>query len=285
MTTLRPSFGSFLQSMGRSTHVAIVTVGALLFLFPFAWLLSSAFKPNAEIFDWPPRLIPANPTLDNLTQTVRHTPVASATLNSAIIAGSSCLATLSVCSLAGYAFAKFPQAPFHGPLYGIVLGTMMIPSAVTLIPVYCLLMQLGWVNTYQAMFLPGAASGFGVFWLRQTMASSVPDELLDAARLDGCGEFASFWRIALPLSYPALAALAILVILGSWNNLIWAFVILQTNEMQTLPLLIFRLQDEVQTPYAIVMASSMIATLPLVAAFLFFHRYFIAGLSAGAIKS
>jgi cellobiose transport system permease protein len=162
---------------------------------------------------------------------------------------------------------------------------MMIPSAVTLIPVFVVMVKLHLVNTYWAMIIPGAASAFGIFWMRQYMSSNVPDDLLHAARIDGCGEFRIYWRIALPIARPALAALGIMQLIGSWNNLMWAFVVLRTADMQTLPIVIYLMQGEQRTPYGMLMAGGLVATLPLVLAFLFFQRQFVQGITAGAIKA
>jgi multiple sugar transport system permease protein len=135
------------------------------------------------------------------------------------------------------------------------------------------------------MILPGAASAFGIFWMRQYIIANVPDDLLSAARIDGCGEWGIYWQIVLPVIRPALGALGILLLIGSWNNLMWAFIVLRSEDMYTLPLLIYLLQGEDRTPYGMLMAAGLLATLPLVIAFLFFQRSFISGITAGAVKS
>lgn len=257
---------------------------SLLFLFPFYWLILSAFRGPNEIFQLPPRLFPNQLQTVNFVDLFRQTKIARAFFNSVFIVATQCLLSLFICSLAGYAFAKFPAAPGNRKLFAFVLGTMMIPAAVTMIPVYVILMKLDWINTYRAMVVPGAASAFGIFWMRQYMAANIPTAILDAARMDGCSEFGIYWRIALPLARPALAALAVILLIGSWNNLMWAFIILQTDDMQTLPLLVYLLQDETHTPYGMLMAGSLLATLPLVVAFLIFQKQFISGLAAGAVK-
>jgi cellobiose transport system permease protein len=256
-----------------------------MFLFPFYWLAVSAFKPQQQMFSLPPTFWPAPATWENFNNLFAGTPVRHAFFNSVFIAAANCLLSLFLCSLAGFAFAKYPRAPGNHALFLFVLATMMIPAAVTLIPVYVILMKLGWINTYWAMVVPGAASAFGIFWMRQYLMNNLAGELLDAARIDGCSEFGIYWRIALPIARPALAALAVMILIGSWNNLMWAFIVLRTDDMQTLPLLIYLLQDELHTPFGMLMAAGFIATLPLVVAFLFFQRHFISGLSAGAIKA
>ena len=258
---------------------------ALIFLFPFYWLAISAFKSQSQIFSLPPQWIPRPPRFANFTQLYAETNLIRAFFNSVLIAAGHVSLALFLCSLAGYAFAKYPGAWGHGPLFAFVLGTMMIPGAVTLIPVFLVLLKLHLLNTYWAMIVPGAANAFGIFWMRQYMRANVADDLVDAARIDGSTEFGIYRHIALPIAKPALAALGIILLIGSWNNLMWAFIVLRTKEMQTLPVVIYLLQGEIRTPYGMLMAGGLLTTLPLVLAFLFFQKHFIRGITAGAIKA
>lgn len=257
---------------------------SMVFLLPFFWLAVSAFKSQSEIFATPPQWIPHPWRWDNFAQMYRETPLVRAFLNSTLIAAGHVTLALFLCSLAGYAFAKFPTAPGNRKLFAILLGTLMIPGAVTLIPTFVILMKLHMVNTYWSMIIPGSASAFGIFWMRQYIAGHVPDELLQASRIDGCSEFGIYWRIVLPLAKPALSALGIMLLIGSWNNLMWAFLVLRTKAMQTLPLLIYLLQGETRTPFGMLMAGGLLTTLPLVIGFLLFQRQFISGITAGAVK-
>lgn len=269
----------------RSFGMALLLLAAtVLFAFPFYWLLISAFKSKADIFALPPGLLPIPPVLDNFAQAFAETNILRAFANSLVIAVAHVSLALFLCSLGGYAFAKFPHARGNRFLFALVIGTMMVPQAITMIPSFVVLANLRLVNTYWAMVLPGAASAFGIFWMRQYIASHVPDELIDAARIDGCGEFRIYWNIVLPVCRPPLAALGVLTLIANWNNLMWAFVVLRTEEMYTLPLQIYLLQGEVHTPYGMLMACGLLATLPLVVAFLFFQKAFIEGLTAGAVK-
>ncbi|MCP4640925.1 MAG: carbohydrate ABC transporter permease [bacterium] len=269
----------------RVVYYASLICWSTLFIFPFYWLLISAFKTRAQIFTMPPQFIPMPPVAENFMNVFRMTSLARAFLNSCIISGGHVLLALFLCSLGGYAFAKFKRAPGRNGLFAFVLGTMMIPGAVTMIPVFIVLINLGLVNTYWAMIIPGAASAFGIFWMRQYIDSTVHDDLLAAARVDGCSEFGIYWRVVLPVCQPALAALGILLLIGIWNNLMWAFVVMRQEEMYTMPLLIYLLQGEMRTPYGMVMAGGLLATLPLVIAFLLFQRSFIQGMTAGALKA
>jgi ABC-type glycerol-3-phosphate transport system permease component len=269
----------------RAVVYAGLTAMAVLFLFPFFWLLTAAFKTQAQIYATPPVWLPNPRHIQNFAQLYDETNILRAFFNSVVIAVGHVALALFLCSLAGFAFAKYPRAPGNSRLFAFVLGTMMIPGAVTLIPVFLVMIKLHIINTYWAMIIPGAASAFGIFWMRQYMGSNVPDDLVHAARIDGCTEFGIYSRIAVPIARPALAALGIMVLIGTWNNLMWAFVVLRTKEMYTLPVLIYLLQGEQRTPWGMLMAGGLVTTLPLVLAFLFFQRQFIAGITSGAIKA
>jgi ABC-type glycerol-3-phosphate transport system permease component len=260
-------------------------IAAMIFLAPYYWLGTNAFKTQEQIFTLPPQLVPTDPTLQNFRDAFAQSGLLRAFLNSTLIAIGHVVLALFLTSLAGYAFAKYRSAPGNNALFLVVLGTMMIPGAVTTIPVFVVMANLGLVNSYWAMIIPGAASAFGIFWMRQYITANVPDDLLAAARIDGCGEFGIYWRIVLPVIVPALGALGILLLISTWNNLMWALLMMRTDNMQTLPLLIYLLSGEQRTPYGLVMASGVLATLPLVIAFLMFQRSFISGITAGSIKS
>jgi ABC-type glycerol-3-phosphate transport system permease component len=285
MGNVRRLPSSVIVRLRRATLYAGLVLASLIFLFPFYWLLVSAFKSQADIFRLPPVWVPSPPRLANFEQLYRETNILRAFFNSVVVAVGHVGLALFLCSLAGFAFAKYPRAPGNSRLFAFVLGTMMIPGAVTLIPVFLVLINLHMVNTYWAMIIPGAASAFGIFWMRQYMASNVPDDLIHAARIDGCDEFGIYRRVALPIARPALAALGIMVLISTWNNLMWAFIVIRTREMLTLPLLIYLLQGEQRTPWGMLMAGGLLTTLPLVAAFLLFQKQFISGITQGAIKA
>lgn len=276
---------SKLQTRLRSGFsYGILTVAAVIFAFPLYWLVVSAFKKPSQIFTMPPQWLPHPPTVQSFADVYHQTNLLQAFFNSVVTSGGNILLSLFLCSLAGYAFAKYPAAPGHGKLFGFVLATMLIPGAVTLIPSFLVLVHLHWIDTYLALIIPGAVSAFGIYWMRQYISANVPEDLLNAARLDGCSEFGIYWRIVLPVARPALAALGIMQLIGSWNNLLWPFIVLRTPSMFTLPVVIYLLDGEIRTPYGLLMAGGLLATLPLVLAFLFFQRQFIAGITAGAVK-
>ncbi|HOX37886.1 MAG TPA: carbohydrate ABC transporter permease [Candidatus Brocadiia bacterium] len=268
----------------RGAIYALLFCLALVFVFPFYWLFISAFKSPDQIFTIPPQFLPETWRLDNFRDVFAKTKILRAFANSTLIAAGHCSLSVLLCAMGGYAFAKFPNAPGRAKLFAFVLGTMMIPGEVTLIPSFIIMVKLGLVNSYWALIIPGAANAFGIFWMRQYIAGNVPDALLDAARVDGCGEVAMFFRVVMPVIRPALAALLILRLMYSWNNLMWAFIMLRTEEMQTMPLLIYLLQGERNTPYGMLMAGCLLITLPLIIAFVLFQKHFIGGITAGAVK-
>ncbi|MEO7716053.1 MAG: carbohydrate ABC transporter permease [Capsulimonas sp.] len=272
------------RTVERGAIYAILTIFALVFLFPFYWLLISAFKTQGQMFAMPPQWIPHPATLQNFSDLFHKTNLPRAFVNSVIVSGANVFFSVFLCSLAGYAFAKYPLAPGRDRLYNFVLGTMLIPSAVTLIPSYMILVRLHWIDSYAALIVPGLVGAFGIFWMRQYMIANVPDDLINAARIDGCSEFGIYWRIVVPVARPALAALGIMQLIGSWNNLMWAFIVLRTKDMYTLPLVIYLLNGENTQPYGMLMAGGLLTTLPLVLAFLFFQKQFIAGITSGAVK-
>lgn len=272
------------RALGRAGLYALLTAAALVFLFPFYWLLVSAFKTQQQMFLLPPRWLPHPWIGRNFVDLWQQTDLPRAFLNSVITAGGFVGLSLLLCSMAGYAFAKFPQAPGHGKLFGFVLGTMMIPGAVTLIPAFEVMVHLRLIDTYWAIILPGAAGAFGIYWMRGYIAAHVPDDLIAAARIDGCSEWGIYWRVALPIARPALGALGIMQLIASWNGLMWPFIVLRTPHMYTLPVVIYLLDGEMKTPYGMLMAGGLLTTLPLVLAFLLLQRQFIAGITAGAVK-
>jgi len=268
----------------RILTYVILTAAAVIFLFPLYWLLVSSFKPQSEIFLLPPHWLPRPGTVQNFIDLYRGSNLPRAFWNSVIVSGGNLVLSLFLCSLGGYAFSKFPEAPGHAKLFAFVLGTMLIPGAVLTIPTFLLMVHMHWIDTYWALIAPSAVGAFGIYWMRQYMDAHVPDELIQAARIDGCSEFGIYWRIALPIARPALAALGIMQLIGSWNNLMWAFIVLRTPSMFTLPVVIYLLNGETRTPYGLLMAGGLLATLPLVLAFLFFQKQFIAGITEGAVK-
>jgi lactose/L-arabinose transport system permease protein len=203
-------------------------------------------------------------------------------LNSTLVATIYALLGGLVCTAAGYAFAKF-RFRGQGALFGIVLVILALPSQVTLVPLFQIMVQLNWLNTYQALILPNLALPFGIFLMRQTM-QSVPDELIQAARVDGAGEFRIFAQIVLPTMRPALAALGIFLFLAQWNDFVYPLIVLRTSDAYTVPVALASLQGLSDTDYGQLLAGTMVSVLPVLGLFLFLQRHFVAGILAGAVK-
>jgi len=243
---------------------------------PFLWMLGTALKTPSEIFAYPPALVPPTPQWQNFSEVARVLPLGRYFLNSAIVALSVTAGQLVICSLAAYAFARlrFPGRDFVFILY---LAALMVPSQVTLIPRFLLMRELGWFNTYQALILPFVFSSFGTFLLRQSLMT-LPRELEEAARIDGASYFQSYWRVALPLVRPALAALAIFTFIDQWNAFLWPLIVTTRPELNTLTVGLNVLRGQYNTAWNLLMAGSVIAVVPILLVFALGNRYFIRGI-------
>ncbi|GAA1777731.1 carbohydrate ABC transporter permease [Agromyces lapidis] len=277
---------SLIGVRGRRTKSLVLTTviaaGAVVMLLPFYWLIIATTYPSREIFASPPNVLPGPAFFDNLSGLLGDTLFGRAIGNSVLVSSVYTLLGLVVCTAAGYAFAKFE---FRGRnlLFGAVLVTLALPSQVTLVPLFQIMVTLGWLDTYQALILPSLALPFGIFLMRQTM-QAVPDELLQAARVDGAGEFRVFSRIVLPTVRPALAALAIFLFLAQWNEFVYPLVVLRTPESFTIPVSLASLQGIGTTDYGQLMTGTLLSVLPILVLFLFLQRHFVAGILAGAVK-
>jgi multiple sugar transport system permease protein len=261
----------------------LLTHGLLLMIVPFLWMIVGAFRPSSELTDVTPTLIPQHATLENFSNLFNKLDFATYFFNSAFIAVTVTVANLLFCSMAGYALAKLRFAG-RSKIFGVVMATLMVPSSVTLVPLFVLMSKLGLVNTYAAVILPVAAGAFGVFMMRQFMAG-LPGELLDAARVDGAGEWRIFWRIALPLSKPALATLAIFQFLASWNNFLWPLVALTEEDKYTLPVALATFAiGQNKADYGLMMAGAVALVAPVIVVFLLLQRHFTQSIAMTGLK-
>ena len=262
---------------------ALVGVGALIMLLPFYFMFVFATHARTEIFNLPPPLFFGDSFLLNLQILTDKIPFWRSLGWSLYVALASTALTLLFCSMGGYAFAMFE---FRGkqPLFLLVMGTMLLPSFLGMIPTFMIMDAFGWIDQPRALYIPGAASAFGIFMMRQFIGSSIPKELIEAARMDGCGELGIYWRIVLPLLAPAMGTLGLITFIASWNNFIGPLIVMRTPEMYTLPLALRSMQSPVNTEWGAVMAGSAIATLPLLVLFAISSRRLIDGLTAGAVK-
>jgi len=265
------------------TGLAYLTLaaGTVLVAFPFYWMVASALKPFNEMFDL--RLIPAHPTLLNFAEVLTRTRFPRWFGNSLIVATITTVSVAFFDSLVGYVLAKL-QFPGRGFIFVMILATLMIPTEMLVIPWYIMSSAYGWINSYWGIMFPGLMSAFGVFLIRQFM-SGVPDELLDAGRIDGVTEFGLYWRIALPQIRPALAALCIFTFLGNWNAFLWPLIVIQGADMRTLPVGIALFSGEAGSSWNLIMASSALAVLPVLAVFVVLQRQIIEGVTLTGLRS
>ena len=262
---------------------ALVGAGALLMLAPFYVMFVFATQSRTDIFSVPPPLWFGDDLLANLRLLGERIPFWRSVGWGLYVALMSTALTLLFCAMGGYAFAMF-EFRFKRALFALVLGTMLLPSFMSMIPSFMVMDLLGWIDEPRALYLPGAANAFGIFLMRQYVRSAVPRELIEAARMDGCGEFGLFVRIVLPLLKPALGTLGLISFIGSWNNFVGPLIVLRSPEHFTLPLALRLLQNPVDTEWGALIAGAAVATLPLIALFMLASRQLIAGLTAGAVK-
>jgi ABC-type glycerol-3-phosphate transport system permease component len=270
----------------RSVATRTVLYGFLILMsvytvLPFIWMLSTSFKPMEEVFARPPILISPNMNLEAYRYVI-ETGAFRALLNTTFVATTATLVSLFFCALGGYGFAKF-RFPGQGTLFAFLVAWLVIPGAIMIVPTYVIMVKLGWTNTYLPLIVPGAANAFGIFFMRQYI-STVNDEIIDAARIDGASEFGIYWRVILPICAPGLTTLGLIFFMGSWNNYLWPSIYLKKAELYTLPLLQMEMTGIAgQTNYHNLMALATISVVPLLIIFLLFQRRFTEGITAGAI--
>jgi ABC-type glycerol-3-phosphate transport system permease component len=273
-----------LQSV-RWGHLAlyvVLGVGAVLTLLPFAYMFSTSLKSLGEVFTTPVQWIPKQLLWENYVTALREHPIGHYFRNSLFVAVVVTLLNLLTCSLAGYSFAKF-RYPARNLLFGTVLATMMIPLASMIIPLFIVVRDLGWVDSYWGLTIPAGTSAFGIFLMRQHMLS-IPDDLLDAARLDGSSEPRIFFGIVVPMSKTALSSLAIFIFMWNWDSFFWPLLVATDDRYRTLPLGIALFESSYGTNYPQLMAVAFIAMLPVLIVFLVLQRNFIEALTMSSIK-
>jgi multiple sugar transport system permease protein len=261
----------------------VLLAGVALTLLPFVWMVLGSFKDTGEVIRNPNGWWPEHLTLDNYRIWFTDLHIGTFFLNSIIVAAVTVLGNLVFCSMVGYALAKM-EFPGKRALFGGVMITLMVPGLVTLVPQFVLVAKLHMVNTYPALILPFLTSPIGVFLMRQFM-HSVPDELIEAGRIDGAGELRIFGRIVMPLCGPPLATLAILTFLASWNNFLWPLVVAQQQDKYTLPVaLSLYSTGEKATEYGLLLAGSVLVIAPIIALLILLQRWFVQGIATTGIK-
>lgn len=261
---------------------AVLVLGAAATLAPLLWMVTASFMPSGDANSVPPRIWPSRFVLDHYIDLFTRLDLARKFFNSAFVTVSVTVVSVLINAMAGYALAKLR---FRGRerLFRFLMTALLVPAQVTMLPLFLLLKQMGFVNTYVGVMIPGLASVFGIFLVRQYM-STVPNELLDAARVDGAGEFRIFWTIILPIVKPILVTLGVFSFLGAWNDFMWPLVILSDDAMYTLPVAISSLSGEHVQDTELMMAGSVLTVLPVLIVFLVLQRAYIQGIMSGSLK-
>lgn len=255
-------------------------IGGIFMIFPFVWMIATSFKQPWDVFNL--SLIPPEPTLNNYIRLFENSNFPRWFLNSFIVSLSVTMSVLFFDSLVGYALCKF-DFKFKKVIFIMILSTMMIPTEMLVIPWYLMSKGLGWVNTYWGIMFPGIMTGFGTFLMRQFF-QSVPDDLLDAGRIDGLNEFQIWWKIAMPLVKPAISALAIFTFLGNWNAFLWPLIVTSTNELYTLPVGLAFFSGEFISEWEMIMTGASVATVPVLIVFLIFQKQIVKGIALSGLK-
>jgi len=268
--------------MIKSVIYAFLFLGAISVMIPYIWMFVTSIKPVGEIQSYPPSLLVKHPTISPYQDLFQLIPILRYVWNSIYVSATVTIANIFLCSLAGYAFAKHR---FWGrdKIFLILLGSLMIPWQVNMISGFVLMRKLGWLNSYNSLIIPAMAGVFGVFLCRQFIIS-IPDDLIDAAKIDGCSEFTIYRLVILPLIKPVLATLAIFTFLQQWNNFIWPLIVINSSSMRTLPLALSVLNGQFGTRFAMIMAGAVVATTPMLIVFLLFQKYFRKGITMTGLK-
>lgn len=261
---------------------AILIGGLILTLTPFFWMISTSLKAKAGIFTMPPQWLPKEPTLDHYKQLFIEVNFLRHFINSTIVAVTVTILGLFFNSLAGYAFAKY-KFPGRDRIFAIMIIALMIPSQVTMMPVFLILKKLHLINSYMGLIVSGTISVYSIFLMKQ-FVHTIPNELIESARIDGCSEWAIYWKIIIPLCKPVLATLGIFTFMSSWNSFLWPLVLMIKEEMYTLPVALANLNGQHATNYGLLMAGAVVVVIPVIVVFLFAQKYIIEGISTTGLK-
>ena len=275
------SLDKWSRQFWRTFVYALLVAFALLTLIPLVWLISTAFKPNQLVLQTPPVLIPPNPTLDNFSAFFRQRDVERWILNSVVVTTFVTIGHVVIDTMAGYALAKL-NFPGRQIIFWLILATLTIPLHVIVVPLYKMMVDWGWVNTYWGLIMPALTGVSSIFLMKQFM-STLPTSLIYAARVDACPEWRIFLKIIVPLSKPAIAVVGIFTFMGQWNSFFWPLIVTLTRDMRTLTVGLTMVRYS-QFDFGSLMAGSLVAALPMFVVFLGFQRYFLSGLTVGAIK-
>lgn len=251
-------------------------------LLPMYWIVVSAFQPPSVVLAFPPRLVPAPATWINVARLFANSMILRWLLNSAVVAGVVTASNVLLGALAGYTLAK-KRFPGRQAIFWTVISLMLVPGQLTIIPLYALIIRLDWINTYRALIVPALVGPFAIFLMKQFL-QTLPSELLDAARIDGCGEWGVFRRVVFPLARPGMGVLGIFTFMGTWNDFLWPLIVTNKESMMTLQIGLTSLQNVYFTDYGLLMAGAAVSAVPMVIAFVLFQPYFVRGVTIGALR-
>lgn len=276
-----------MKDYGTRTQRIIIHVILLVFLvvsiFPFYWMIVMSTNTTSDIYRIPPKVIFGNQLWVNVSHVLQNIDFLTNFGNTLLIAVSVTVLVLFFCSIAGFTFAKF-EFPGKKALFVILLGTMIIPSAGSLVASFVIMADLGWIGTFLPLIIPSMVTAFGIFWMRQYSLSAIQSDLIDAGRIDGCSHLRLYWNVALPTLRPALGFLGVITFINAWNDYLWPLIVLNDPKTYTLQLALAQLNGVYSTDYSMVMAGTLMSTVPLIIIFFFGARQFIANISAGALK-
>jgi len=276
------SVAEHLHFVRQMALYVILAISALFMIVPFLWMLSTSLKADQYVLTMPPQFIPRPLTLDSYVRLAELFPIRRMFFNSLLVATLTTLGQLVTCSMAAYAFARM-RFKGSNALFLVYLATLMVPFQVTITPLFILMRYLGWTNTYQGLILPCVFSAFGTFLLRQFFLT-IPQELEEAAFIDGASHWTVYWRIILPVSKPALASLGVLSFMGSWNAFLWPLLVVRDVDLMTLPVGLATLHGRWLTQWNLVMAGTVITVVPMLAVYLLAQQYFVRGVVLSGIK-
>ena len=270
--------------LGNLGAWGLLSLGGIIMLVPFLWMVLMSFKSLDEVYTFPPQILPSQFLFSNYAEVWDQVPVARFFSNSATVAISATLGVLLTSSLGGYSFARIDY-PGRNTIFLLYLSTMMIPFAVIMIPLFVQMRMLGWINSLYALIVPGLFSAWGTFLMRQFMMG-IPKELEEAAEIDGCGHFRIYSTIIMPLCKPVLATLAIFTFMGFWNDFLWPLIVISSRDLKTLPLGLAGFQQRValNTPWHLVMALAVVSVLPILLIFIIGQKYYVRGIVTSGLK-
>lgn len=271
-----------MKTLRRALLMILLIVIAVTTLLPLVWMVMASFMPSGDASSVPPPFFPRTVTLDQYIGLFTRLHLGRSLFNSVLLSVAVTLISLVVNSMAGYAFAKYR---FRGraPLFKLLIASMIIPAQVTMLPLFLLLNKMGLINTYFGVIIPGMASIFGIFLIRQ-FAMTIPDSLLEAARMDGASDLRIYWSVILPLCKPILVTLAIFTFMGTWNDFLWPLIVMTDDAMYTLPVALANLAGEHVQDTELMMAGSVMTVLPVLVVFAAVQKYYLAGIMAGSVK-